>query len=432
MKRFIIALLLAVSFCTTAQAASYYVCDTAENTGSDSNDGSLANPWLTASKAIQEISALDGGDNLYFCEGYDETSTANDFIESSGTCDEATPCTIDKYTPSGQDAGDDGVLPKITNTTYNVLQFDAATLQDGGYVFNNLHLVGDSSTNCVDIASGFSNVTFNTVTFDSCAIGVDITVIADEVSIGIDVIDGTWTNVTDIGYRGSSTRGSIQGGTMTNVGNSTSDHAILLRGIDTSDFTVKNITITDTAIVSTACSSPVIQAEGSFRGLYFTEVHVNETQATAAAACIGILLDGDYGAEAAHFNYVQFAKVTTAWTGTSGIACANCTNVYMDHNIVIGDDAITTGIDIPYGTESGVTSNYVDIYKTYMVLIGNDTGRTGIRADVAKGSFTKNQIFENDTDDVCWERTSGIDLDDNLCWNSVVGGLDPSTNTVTN
>ena len=432
MKKIIVVLLFAVCFCTTAQAASYYVCNTAENTGSDSNDGSLSTPWLTATKALQEMDTLSGGDNLYFCEGFDDTSTADDVIASTGSCDAATPCTIDSYTPAGQDAGDDGVLPKITNTTYDVLQFAGGTLEDGGYVINNLHLVGGSSTDCVDISGGFSNVELNTVTYENCAIGVDVAVVADEISVGIDVIDGTWTSVADIGYRGSSTRGSIQGGTMTDVGNSASDHAILLRGIDTSDFTIKNISITDTAHVSTACSSPVIQGEGSFRGLYFTEVHVNETQATADAACLGILLDGDYGAEAAYFNYVQFAKVTTAWTGTSGIACANCTNVYMDYNIIIGDETITTGIDIPYGSESGVTSNYVDAYKNYMVLIGNDTGRTGIRVNVAKGTLTKNQIFENDTDDVCWERTSGITLDDNLCWNSVVGGLEASTNTVTN
>ena len=430
MKSFL-ALLIAVCFTTSAYATDYYVCDTAENTGSDSNDGSLSTPWLTMDKALAEIDTLSGGDTLSFCEGFTGTSTADNIIASTGSCDLATPCTVTTYTPAGQDAGDDGVLPTLTNTTNDVLKFDGGVLEDGGYVFENLHLIGGSSTDCVNIVDGFSNLTLDTITYDSCAIGVDIEVVADEVSVNVDVIDGTWTSVADIGYRGSSTRGRIEGGTMTDVGNSASDHAILLQGIDTSDFTVKNINITDTAHVSTACSSPVIEGQGSFRGLFFDEVHINETEDTAAAACLGILLDADFGAEAAHFNYVLFSKVTVAWVATNAIACSNCTNVTGEHNIIIGDDAIEDAIKIPYTTEA-ITSNYVSLYKSYIVLKDNDTGRTAINLDVSSGNLTKNQVFLNDTDDVCWITNSSINLDDNICKNAVVGGLSDSTNWTIN
>lgn len=423
--------LLFILLSTPAYATAYYVCDTTENTGSDSNDGSLSTPWLTMDKALAEIDTLSGGDTLSFCEGFTGSSTADNIIASTGSCSNATPCTINTYTPAGQDAGDDGVKPTLTNTTYDVLKFDGAILEDGGYVFDSLHLIGGSSTDCVNIVDGFSNLTLDTITYDSCAIGVDIEVVADEVSVNVDVIDGTWTDVADFGYRGSASRSVVEGGTMTDVGNSASDHAFLLQGIDTSDFTIRNINITDTAHVSTACSSPVIQGEGSFRGLYFDEVHINETKATAAAECIGILLDPDFGAEAANFNYVLFSKVTVAWPGANAIACSNCTNITGEHNIIIGDATVTDAIKIPYTTET-TTSNYASFYKTYIVLIDNDTGRTAINIDTAKGNLTKNQVFLNDTDDVCWNINSTLTLDDNICKNAVVGGLDDSTNWTIN
>lgn len=417
--RYILSVICFFVMSVASQATDYYVC----GTGSDAASGLTGAPWLTYDKGMTELSAMSGGDTLSFCLGFTETSTNSNTLTSSGTCTGASPCIVDSY-----DAGGSGV-PQITNTTNDVLTLDGDILEDGGYTFNNIHFVGDNSVDCIAINDGFSNVTFaSTVEFEGCEKGVDIEVVEDEVSTNID-IEATFTDITGTGIEGSASYSEwkVQ---MTGVGNTaTTDHAIHLQGINTRSLTISTGKITNTAAVSTVCSSPIIYGNGSFKGLYIDHLHLKETEDTAASNCIGILLDGDFGAEAASFNYVSLYRPTFEYMGGIGFACNDCTNVTIDAPQFIGDDALTTGIKIPYSTD---TADYVDIYKAKFVMRDSVAGRKAMDIDVVHGSIDRNHMILNDAVDLCYEANSSVTISNNVCMYATSSELEDSTNWTVN
>lgn len=429
--RIILFFVFMLIFSGQVYSADYYVCNTAENTGNDANDGSLANPWLTMDKALSEADNLNGFDTISFCEGFDDTSTTENIIASTGSCDKATPCIIKSYRPAGTDPSDEDVKPKLTNITYDVIKFDGGVLEDGGYDLVGFHLVGGASTNCISIMDGFSDVLISNPTFENCDIGVYTEVVAGEISTGVVVSDAEVNNVVSLGYSGSSSYGGLYNSTFQNVGSGAGDHAAYIYGLNTIYFEMTGNTFTDTAHDTGICSSSIVEVNGSFRGLYTDDNHYKETEGNAGAACIGLLMR-DNTADDAIFNQVYVGNSVFEYVGTNGFACQNCVNIKVAYNIIIGDDALSEGILIPYGSESGAISNRVEINQNTILMKDADTNRTAIKLDVAQAELMNTTVIKNDDDDVCWEVNAGHVLAGNTCLEAVVGGLEDSTNVVVN
>ena len=345
---------LAVTAVTTGSGKSFYVAPT----GSDSNPGTSASPWLTIQHAASTVPA---GSTVYVAAG-----TYNESINVTVSGTSSAPITF---------TGESGAIVSGTGLT-------PSTSQTQG-----LWNIGSATPAGVDVSyitiQGFTIENYTTSNANACPAGIWIS----GASNGIQILNNTITNITTTSEKEGNAFGISAYGTETTA----------INGLVISGNTVYGLK---------TGNSETVNVDGNVTNFTITNntIHDNDN--------IGIDAIGGEGVGPSGYDYARYGEISgntvynisaidNAGEGdqydADGIYCDTCAYVVIERNLVHNCD-----LNIEVASEhSGKYSQYVTV-RDNVVYNANSVGISigGYASNVGGSQYVtiaNNTLFEDDT-----------------------------------
>ena len=345
---------LAVTAVTTGSGKSFYVAPT----GSDSNPGTSASPWLTIQHAASTVPA---GSTVYVAAG-----TYNESINVTVSGTSSAPITF---------TGESGAIVSGTGLT-------PSTSQTQG-----LWNIGSATPAGVDVSyitiQGFTIENYTTSNANACPAGIWIS----GASNGIQILNNTITNITTTSEKEGNAFGISAYGTETTA----------INGLVISGNTVYGLK---------TGNSETVNVDGNVTNFTITNntIHDNDN--------IGIDAIGGEGVGPSGYDYARYGEISgntvynisaidNAGEGdqydADGIYCDTCAYVVIERNLVHNCD-----LNIEVASEhSGKYSQYVTV-RNNVVYNANSVGISigGYASNVGGSQYVtiaNNTLFEDDT-----------------------------------
>ncbi|MGB9162454.1 MAG: Ig-like domain-containing protein, partial [Candidatus Sulfotelmatobacter sp.] len=339
---------------TTGSGKSFYVAPT----GSDSNPGTSASPWLTIQHAASTVPA---GSTVYVAAG-----TYNESINVTVSGTSSAPITF---------TGESGAIVSGTGLT-------PSTSQTQG-----LWNIGSATPAGVDVSyitiQGFTIENYTTSNANACPAGIWIS----GASNGIQILNNTITNITTTSEKEGNAFGISAYGTETTA----------INGLVISGNTVYGLK---------TGNSETVNVDGNVTNFTITNntIHDNDN--------IGIDAIGGEGVGPSGYDYARYGEISgntvynisaidNAGEGdqydADGIYCDTCAYVVIERNLVHNCD-----LNIEVASEhSGKYSQYVTV-RNNVVYNANSVGISigGYASNVGGSQYVtiaNNTLFEDDT-----------------------------------
>ena len=339
---------------TTGSGKSFYVAPT----GSDSNPGTSASPWLTIQHAASTVPA---GSTVYVAAG-----TYNESINVTVSGTSSAPITF---------TGESGAIVSGTGLT-------PSTSQTQG-----LWNIGSATPAGVDVSyitiQGFTIENYTTSNANACPAGIWIS----GASNGIQILNNTITNITTTSEKEGNAFGISAYGTETTA----------INGLVISGNTVYGLK---------TGNSETVNVDGNVTNFTITNntIHDNDN--------IGIDAIGGEGVGPSGYDYARYGEISgntvynisainNAGEGNQydadGIYCDTCAYVVIERNLVRNCD-----LNIEVASEhSGKYSQYVAV-RNNLVYNANSVGISigGYASNVGGSQYVaivNNTLFEDDT-----------------------------------
>jgi hypothetical protein len=418
MKQFF--LILALLFCGSAEAATYYVCrcDTgahascaAGNTAATDTANTGTNPAIprTASSSIQSLfNAAAAGDSVLLCRGGAWTNAAQDLQNTAAT--PTSRITLGAYTPSWCTGGCTSQKPILTEAraSTDLLAFDNSGADDG-YIVEDLYLQGSGTGQWGIFTSGnVSDIEVRRVTVDGFGIGWH----CGENLARMVLKDSTVINNYDQGVLWGCVDSVIENNTFTNngfvTGTGEDDYHYhnIYAGITSAgwNLTIRGNTLSENSILTDRCRSPSLVLHGQWDGVLIENNYVFEATTAMKDGCYGIAVDTGYGI-GEYFRNVIIRGNTVVNMGNAAIGCNACPNAVIENNVVIleqptgtGDLNAFYGIVVPDRNQMSVSDDNdtgVTIRNNSMYLFWSPNDANGINIGEYSESAGTNLTISN-------------------------------------
>ena len=345
---------LAVTAVTTGSGKSFYVAPT----GSDSNPGTSAAPWLTIQHAASTVPA---GSTVYVAAG-----TYNESINVTVSGTSSAPITF---------TGESGAIVSGTGLT-------PSTSQTQG-----LWNIGSATPAGVDVSNitiqGFTIENYTTSNANACPAGIWIS----GASNGIQILNNTITNITTTSEKEGNAFGISAYGTETTA----------INGLVISGNTVYGLK---------TGNSETVNVDGNVTNFTITNntIHDNDNIGIDAIGGEGV---GPSGSDYARYGEISgntvynISAIDNAGEGNQydadGIYCDTCAYVVIERNLVHNCD-----LNIEVASEhSGKYSQYVTV-RNNVVYNANSVGISigGYASNVGGSQYVaivNNTLFDDDT-----------------------------------
>ena len=345
---------LAVTAVTTGSGKSFYVAPT----GSDSNPGTSAAPWLTIQHAASTVPA---GSTVYVAAG-----TYNESINVTVSGTSSAPITF---------TGESGAIVSGTGLT-------PSTSQTQG-----LWNIGSATPAGVDVSNitiqGFTIENYTTSNANACPAGIWIS----GASNGIQILNNTITNITTTSEKEGNAFGISAYGTETTA----------INGLVISGNTVYGLK---------TGNSETVNVDGNVTNFTITNntIHDNDNIGIDAIGGEGV---GPSGSDYARYGEISgntvynISAIDNAGEGNQydadGIYCDTCAYVVIERNLVHNCD-----LNIEVASEhSGKYSQYVTV-RDNVVYNANSVGISigGYASNVGGSQYVaivNNTLFDDDT-----------------------------------
>lgn len=429
--RYILSIFLFALLTVSASAADYYVCNTTENTGSDSNDGSLASPWLTFDKAFAEFKTMAAGSTLHFCDGGEWTvSTAVAYPGWTNTnCNSnANRCTITKYTPSGTAVEDVDVKPNFIATFTGDTLFYATTASASYFTISNIQANTSDSSNVFFWAPQYtSDIYIDNVYVDgfgNCAMWTP-----DNGNENGRITNSEFYNAINCFFGGTNNL-VIDNNIFKWIGsNSGGGHAIYLAG-GSDDGGISNVRITNNQMLETDnggeagggnCGTVVFVAHGQVYDTYVAGNLLENTVGASNPTCWGIAFDIGYTLDDRVENFDNWVIEQNRLIGLGGpaISCSSCTNTVIRLNYIEQSSTVNIGVSTESKVEqAGYPSSDMIVERNIFNLIDAEdtTDRLyGVKAIIPGLEIRDNIFLFGETPEDCALHGSDTILDGNVC-----------------
>ncbi len=334
---------------------SYYVSPT----GSDSNPGTIAAPWLTIQHAASTVAA---GSTVYVAAG---TYVESINVTVSGTA--SAPITF--IGEAGAIVSGSGLTPSTSQT-------------------QGLWNIGSATPAGIDVSyvtiQGFTIENYTTSNANACPAGIWIS----GASNGIQILNNTITNITTTSEKDGNAFGISAYGTETSA----------INGLVISGNTVYGLK---------TGNSETVNVDGNVTNFTITNniIHDNDNIGIDAIGGEGV---GPSGVDFARYGEISgntvynISAIDNAGEGDSldadGIYCDTCAYVVIERNLVHNCD-----LNIEVASEhSGKVSQYVTV-RNNVVYDANSVGISigGYASNVGGSNYVaiiNNTLFENDTE----------------------------------
>jgi uncharacterized protein YjdB len=339
---------------TTGSGKSFYVAPT----GSDSNPGTSAAPWLTIQHAASTVSA---GSTVYVAAGtYNESIN----VTVSGT----SSATVTFIGDSGAIVSGTGLTPSTSQT-------------------QGLWNIGSATPAGVDVSyitiQGFTIENYTTSNANACPAGIWIS----GASNGIQILNNTITNITTTSEKDGNAFGISAYGT----------EATAINGLVISGNTVYGLK---------TGNSETVNVDGNVMNFTISNniIHDNDNIGIDAIGGEGV---GPSGSDYARYGEISgntvynISAINNAGEGNQydadGIYCDTCAYIVIERNLVHNCD-----LNIEVASEhSGKYSQYVTV-RNNVVYNANSVGISigGYASNVGGSQYVaivNNTLFENDT-----------------------------------
>ena len=345
---------LAVTAVTTGSGKSFYVAPT----GSDSNPGTSASPWLTIQHAASTVPA---GSTVYVAAG-----TYNESINVTVSGTSSAPITF---------TGESGAIVSGTGLT-------PSTSQTQG-----LWNIGSATPAGVDVSyitiQGFTIENYTTSNANACPAGIWVS----GASNGIQILNNTITNITTTSEKNGNAFGIAAYGT----------EAAAINGLVISGNTVYGLK---------TGNSETVNVDGNVTNFTISNniIHDNDNIGIDAIGGEGV---GPSGSDYARYGEISgntvynISAIDNAGEGdqydADGIYCDTCAYVVIERNLVHNCD-----LNIEVASEhSGKYSQYVTV-RNNVVYNANSVGISigGYASNVGGSQYVtiaNNTLFEDDT-----------------------------------
>ena len=345
---------LAVTAVTTGSGKSFYVAPT----GSDSNPGTSASPWLTIQHAASTVPA---GSTVYVAAG-----TYNESINVTVSGTSSAPITF---------TGESGAIVSGTGLT-------PSTSQTQG-----LWNIGSATPAGVDVnyvtIQGFTIENYTTSNANACPAGIWVS----GASNGIQILNNTITNITTTSEKNGNAFGIAAYGT----------EAAAINGLVISGNTVYGLK---------TGNSETVNVDGNVTNFTISNniIHDNDNIGIDAIGGEGV---GPSGSDYARYGEISgntvynISAINNAGEGNQydadGIYCDTCAYVVIERNLVRNCD-----LNIEVASEhSGKYSQYVAV-RNNLVYNANSVGISigGYASNVGGSQYVaivNNTLFEDDT-----------------------------------
>jgi hypothetical protein len=336
----------AVIVVSSAQAATYYVCDCEQGSGTNCVSGndnatgkSASTPWQTFDKAMQKFGSLPAGDTVAFARGAAFSTAGGRWVNFNATAQK--PVVVTAYTPSW--AGGDENRPIIRCSS------DCFRLENGGnarhkegMVIEKLHLIGADTTGwAIFLYNDVDDVTMDSMEIESFSIGIHCAGSnpADSGSNGlnerISLKNSRIIHCSGMGFLGSAPDLLIQNCWFENNGfaEAVFNHNIYISGEGVRERVIDNVLI-NSAMVEGQCQGVSLVVHGVHRDLTIEHNIIQEDSGAAGGGCYGIAVDAGYGTPEV-FRNVIIRRNFIVNVGFVGIGVSSCRNCLIENNLII-------------------------------------------------------------------------------------------------
>ena len=421
---------------------TYYVSDCGVGAdpdcqpGDDSNDGiSPATAWRTYDRAQDKWSNLVPGESILFARGgVYEVVGSNQWVNTSSTVND--PVTLSDYQPNWGSGNEQ--LPRIVQNqndfVFSLADGGSAEVEQG-YVFKNLYIqcnLSESNNKAFFLYNDVDDVTIDTVTIDSCRIGVHAATSnpcsssaqnCNGKSDRLTIKNATIINNSSQGFLGSSEDLIIESTDfIANGSESSFDHNIYIS--NSSGARISGNTLYQSTLdVNGACSGVSLVVHGETDGMIIENNTIYEDLGKANPNCWGISVDPGYNS-AEGFTNIIIRNNTITNVGNVSIGIASCENCSIEDNIITQNQAIgVTGINAPVRQRGSndLIMNEVNIHGN-SIHFGADSSGTAISlgTEGTNHQITYNLIrFDGSSGFNCFKfdlaYSSYTDIDFNKC-----------------
>mgnify|MGYP000214465003 CR=1 FL=1 len=271
------------------------------------------------------------------------------------------------------------IFPQNVEAAFHLLDGGNAD-PDGGYVFRNLIIRSDKSTEFgFRMLNDVDDVVIDNMHIEGFRIGVYVGGVgplnpgANNSNERITLKNSTIINNYGQGWLGGGDDHLIENNVFENNGSqAVFDHNIYLnspiREVAVTNMTVRGNTLYKSTQVGGLCQGVSLVAHGKIDNLTIENNLIKEDKGAVKASCWGISVDPGYPTEEA-FNNLVIRGNTLINVGNTGIGCASCSGVVIEDNDIIDEsNTLRWGIRVPVRDEDSLKSDNVKIASNTVVL----------------------------------------------------------------
>lgn len=444
MKALLLSGFLAI-FSLPAYSADWYICDcqTGANPacqpGSDTNTGSIDQPWQSIQQANNQFNTMMAGDSINFCRGGAlQLDGALRWVNNQ--CSAQQPCLIDAYTPLWDSTETQRpILEQLQADTFFDLANGGVPVLQTGYIIRNLHLRGQNNGFGVFLFNNVDDVTLDNLEIENFGVGVFLAGSnacsnspCDQISERLSLTNSDIHDNTVQGFLGGADGLIVDSNSFYRNGTGQASRLPFLHNVyiaNSTSHAATNIRVTNNVLTGSAldanqnCSGASFVAHGVLDNVLVEGNHIYESFGHANPGCWGLAIDNAYGT-AEIFSRITIRGNIIENVGNTMLnlgACQNCTienNVFnQTHNM------FTIAMNIATRTDVGGDATLDQItVRNNSVYFGAQTGGTGLHfADEGQlHEVISNAIeFESGSGSACFNYSAPSsrfsDRDFNLC-----------------
>jgi hypothetical protein len=341
--RVIISATIVVS---SAQAATYYVCDCQQGadancmSGNDNATGtSVSTPWKTFEKAMQKFGALPAGDTVAFARGASFSTKGGRWVNFNATAQK--PMVVTAYTPTWAGGSEAKPIIRCSSDCFRLENGGNARHKEG-MIIEKLHLIGADTTGwAIFLYNDVDDVVMDSMEIDSFSIGIHCAGSNDPDSGSnglnerITLKNSVIRHCSGMGFLGSAPDLLIQNCWFDDNGfaEAVFNHNIYISGEGVRERVIGNV-LTHSSMIDGQCQGVSLVVHGVHRDLLIENNVVQEDSGAAGGGCYGIAVDAGYGTPEV-FRNVVIRRNLVVNVGYVGIGVSSCRNCLIENNIII-------------------------------------------------------------------------------------------------
>ncbi len=438
-------IILMLIFPCVSQSTDFYVCDCEDGSaiacviGDDNNDGSLANPFRSLTKANQTFNTVSAGDSVNFCKG-GAWSTSSNLRWVNPMCQHDNRCLISDYTSLWAVGDEQKPLINFLNGVHGFNLSDSGNAEhEEGYTIENLDLRGSNDGAGVLIANDVDDVILNNLSISNFWFGVNLAS-SNDCNPNDPSCDGKNDRITlkesavqfnDVqGWLGSSNDVEILNNYFSDNGSrSLFDHNIY---ISASSHEVTNgIVISgnelyrNTLDVDGMCSAVSLVVHGQHDTMVIKNNKIWEDEGTVLPGCWGIAIDNGHS-EPEGFTNILIQGNNIINVGRVGIGVGACDNCVIENNIISNTQELATRAILAPDRSLGPGDLPLDniTVRNNSIYISNAQGGTGVTVGESGNNhiIVSNAIHYTGTSnsfnclDVDLPTSNYLAIDNNICF----------------